>query len=384
MVSMVRNGLSPRAVARELRVALSTVQRWVARAKDDVLDRVDWSDRPVGCRVSAKRTKPRIESRVLKARRQLKTKSDLGEYGAAAIQRELKRQGEREAPAIRTIGRILARNGALDGRRRMRYKSPPPGWYLSDLADKRVELDSFDAIEDLVMRGGRDVNVLTGVSLYGGLCAAWPTERMTAKYTVDCLLSHWRTFGLPAYAKFDNGTIFQGAHQWPDSFGRVTRLCLSLQVTPVFAPPLSRGFQADIEAFNRRWQDAVWARFKFRDRVSLLDRSDRFVAAHRDRHAVRIEDAPSRRPFPRNWRLNLQGRLQGTVIFLRVTNAKGEATLLGRDVKASEIWCNRLVRVEVDLTKEQIRIFALRRKEPGKHVLLSTHTYKPPQTRFRE
>jgi hypothetical protein len=82
-----------------------------------------------------------------------------------------------------------------------------------------------------------DVVVLNGVSLLGGLCASWPMGGATAKGVVDRMLEHWRAFGLPGYAQFDNGTVFHGAHVWPDSFGRVTRTCLGLGVTPVFAPP---------------------------------------------------------------------------------------------------------------------------------------------------
>jgi hypothetical protein len=217
--------------------------------------------RPAGCRVSAQRTKASVEQRVLVIRRQLRTKSDLGEFGPEAIQREMQQRGQKEVPSVATLTRILSRRGALEGRQRVRRTAPPPGWFLPDVADKRAELDSFDAIEDLVIRDGIDVNVLTGISLHGGLCAAWPAAHVTAKFTVDCLREHWREVGLPRSAKFDNGTVFQGAHQWPDSFGRVTRMCLSLKIIPVFAPPLCRGFQADIEAFNRRWQDAVWSRF---------------------------------------------------------------------------------------------------------------------------
>jgi hypothetical protein len=57
----------------------------VARAGDEALEEVEWSDRASGCRVSSRRTKSRVEKRVLKIRRQLKTNSDLGEYGAKAI-----------------------------------------------------------------------------------------------------------------------------------------------------------------------------------------------------------------------------------------------------------------------------------------------------------
>jgi Homeodomain-like domain len=384
MVSQVRDGISQRAVARSFRVSLSTVQRWLARAGDLPLAEVDWVARPAGCRVSPLRTKAGVEQRVLVIRRQLRTESDLGEYGPEAIQRELQQRGARVIPAVATIARILSRRGALDGRQRVRRQAPPPGWFLSDVAAKRAEMDNFDGIEDLVIRGGIDVNVLTGISLHGGLCAAWPAAQITAKFTVDSLLEHWREVGLPHFAKFDNGTVFQGPHQWPDTFGRVTRMCLSLQVTPVFAPPLCRGFQAEIEAFNRRWQDAVWSRFLFDERDAVVAQSNRFVVAHRRRYAVRIEDAPDRRPFPKRWRLNLQHPLTGTVIYVKETNAKGQVAVLGHTFNVSPVWINRLVRADVDLTKGQIRFYALRRKDPHNHLLLATHEYKTPTKRFKE
>lgn len=384
MVARVREGVGLRAVAREFRVTLSTVQRWVARAGDLSLGEVDWADQPSGCPVSKQRTRASTEARVLQVRKSLQTKSDLGEYGAEAIHRELERRQVRRPPSVRTIGRVLERHGALDGRRRLRHTSPPRGWYLPKVAAGTIELDSFDAIEDLVIRGGQDVNVLTGISLHGGLSAAWPAAQVTAKFTVECLLEQWREFGLPGYAKFDNGTVFQGNHAWPDTFGRVTRTCLSLGVVPVFAPPLSRGFQADIEAFNRRWQDAVWSRFTFRNREQLIVQSRKFIRAHRDRHAVRIEDAPARRTFPKNWRANLQQPLQGTVIFVRVTSATGTVTVLGRTFELSSLWCHRLVRADVNLTRHEIRFHALRRKDPHHHLLLAKHAYNPPNKRFQE
>lgn len=384
MVSQVRDGMSQRAVARSFRVSLSTVQRWVARAGDLPLDEVVWSAQPAGCRVSSRRTKPGVEQRVLIIRRQLRTNSDLGEYGPEAIQRAMQDRQERVIPSVPTIARILSRRGALDGRKRIRRQAPPPGWFLPEVAAQRAEMDNFDAIEDLVIRGGINVNVLTGISLHGGLCAAWPAEQITAKFTAECLLEHWRGIGLPHYAKFDNGMIFQGPHHWNDTFGRVTRMCLSLEVTPVFAPPFCRGFQAEVEAFNRRWQDAVWSRFIFPDRETLVDQSQRFVAAHRQRYAGRIADAPTRKPVSKKWRLNLQKPLKGVVIYIRETNAKGQATVLGHTFDVSPVWSNRLVRADVDLTRGKIHFYALRRKDPHHHLLLATHDYTTPTRRFRE
>jgi hypothetical protein len=382
MVAAVRRGESQRSVARRFQVSLRLVQYWVKRAGSQRLDRVDWNNRPSGCGRAPNRTSKSVEELVLATRKFLREKSDLGECGPQAIRSELLRCCRKRVPSARTIARILERNGALDGRRRRRWKSPPRGWYLADVASGDAELDSFDIIEDLVIKGGIDVNVLTGVSLHGGLVMASPNHQITAKSTVEALLAHWREIGLPRYAKFDNDTVFQGAHQHPDSFGRVTRLCLSLGVTPVFAPPRETGFQADIEAFNGRWQRGVWQRFQFKSLTAVQRQSGKYVQAARQKNAARTDAAPTRRTFPKNWRLNLQTPLRSVVIYLRRTDQRGRVNVLGHTYLASREWCSRLVRAEVDLTRHQLRIYALRRRQPDVHRVLRTHRYEPPQKPF--
>src|SRR3954447_9973305 len=358
MVAAVRRKTPMREVARRYGVALSTVQLGVARAADRRLDRVDWSDRPDGPPRPVNRSTAELEDLVLTTRRELKDTSDLGEFGAAAIRRALVERGVTPLPTVRTIGRILERRGALDGRRRVRRPAPPPGWYLPDLAGRRVELDSFDIVEGLVIKGGTPVEVLNGISLHGGLTASWPMGVVTAKAVVEALLEHWRAVGLPGYAQFDNDTIFQGPHQHKDVVGRVMRACLSLGVVPVFAPPRETGFQASIEAYNGRWQAKVWARFVHGSLEGLQACSARYVAAARSRAAARIESAPSRRPFPEDWALDLQAHPRGRLVYLRRTGERGAVELLGRRFEVAATWPNRLVRAEVDLDTDRIRFHA--------------------------
>jgi hypothetical protein len=319
-----------------------------------------------------------VEARVLTVRRELKEESALGEYGAIAIHREWPTRRWGPPPAVRTIGRILGRRGALDGRRRVRTPSPPPGWYLPAGAG---ELDSFDTIEDLVIEGGIPVEVLTGVSLHGGLIAAWPEPAVTTDVVLAALMAHWRGWGLPAYAQFDNDTRFQGAHQFRDAIGRVTRLCLSLDIVPVFAPVQEHGFQGAIEAFNGRWQAKVWHRFHHEALVPLQACSARYVAAHRRRTAARQDGAPARRPFPAPWRFDPRAPVHGRLVFLRRTTAAGVASLLGRSFAVDAHWAHRLVRCEVDLDAAVIRFHALRRRDPTWQPLLREVPYILPATR---
>lgn len=378
----VRRGDGLRGIAREFHVSLATVQRWVQRAKGRRLDRVVWTDRPDAPR-RTRRTTLAVESRILTIRRQLQ-RSVLGECGAAAIRQQLVAGKASPCPSLRTIGRILQRRGALDGRKRVRRPPPPPGWYLPLLAELAVELDSFDTIEDLAIRRGPHFTVLTGVSLHGGLVAAWPESKVTSQAVLAALLERWKKVGLPAYAQFDNDNRFLGPKQHPDAIGRVIRCCLSLGVTPVFTPPNEMGFQASIEGFNGLWQSKVWSRRKYRSLKQLQRCSQEYLDASLTRRAARIEAAPLRRRFPRRWQLDLQQVVPGLIIFLRRTNNSGHVQMLGRTFPVDSQWVHRLVRAEVDLAKHRIRFYALRRRQPDDQPLLNTVRYRLPRRPFKE
>jgi hypothetical protein len=383
MVAAVRHGEPLRAVARRFGVGVATVAHWVARAKGQRLDRVDWSDRSRAPR-QTRRTPTALEDLILKARREL-AQSDLGAIGAEPIRQALVAQGVAEVPSLRTINRILARRGALDARPRTRRPPPPRGWYLPAVARAKAELDSFDIVEGLVLKNGPEVEVLNGVSLHGGLVVSWPTRSpVTAALTVTSLTEHWRAVGLPGYAQFDNDMIFQGTHRYPDALGRIIRLCLSLGVVPVFVPPRETGFQAMIESYNGWWQARVWSRFQHADLEALQGRSRRYVQALRQHRAARLEAAPERRPFPAGWQLDLKKRPRGRLVYLRRSSGLSDVSLLGRTWPLGQVWPNRLVRCEVDLDHDKLRFFTLRRKEPTSQPQILEVDYRLPARGFQD
>jgi hypothetical protein len=361
-------------------VSLLTVQRWVKRAGDTPLGLVDFSDISHAAHHVANKTEPTMEERVFALRGELATDSDLGEYGAAAIHQALVESGEEDVPATRTIHRILERGGLLDRKRRVRRPAPPRGWYLPEVAMGRAEVDQFDVVQGLVIEGGTDVEVLNGVSVLGGLIASFVTSSVTSAFVRECLVSHWRTFGLPAYAQFDNDTRFQGQHQFQDTVGTVTRLCLGLGVVPVFAPVREPGLQNAVESLNGRWQEKVWERFHHETIQALVAQSDRYVAAARKGTAKRQEEAPQRRAFPADWTFQPKDRPRGRIIYVRRTNEHGEASLLGHTFHVAAHWAHRLVRCEVDLDHHHIQFFGLRRREPAAQPLLGRTEHRLPIT----
>jgi transposase len=384
MVAAVRGGESQRSVARRFGVGLGTLQLWLMRAGNLALPEVDWQDRSHAPH-AVRRTTDRLEQRILDLRRELREESALGEYGPAAIRRALEAEAGRWAslPSVRTIARVLERRGALDASRRARRPAPPAGWHLPDVRARQAELDSFDVVEGMRFLGGIPLDVLTGLSLHGALADAWPRTGVRSTDVLHALDARWHADGLPAYAQFDNDTRFIGGWRWPNSIGAVIRRCLALEVVPVFVPPREMGFQAAVEAFNGRWQRAVWDRRPaLADLAAIEDRSAAFVRAWRTRYAVRIDGAPTRRPFPTEVPDPRQPPA-GRLIFVRRTGDTGSVEVLGLRYPVSRLWVHRLVRAELDLDERRLQFYGLRRREPDDQPLLAEARFVPPERWYR-
>lgn len=376
MVRAVRKGQGLRSVARCFAVSVGTVSHWVEHARGKSLMRVNFADGKPGR--AWNRTPASVEARILHVRAKLRKHSALGEYGGDAIAAALGAD-LRHAQSVgrSTIYRVLERRGALDAVHRRRRPAPPKGWYLPDLARGAVEMDSFDFIEDLKIADGPLVCLLTGISVHGALADAWVMPQRRATVTVEALLARWQACGLPTYAQFDNDAVFQGPHQFVDAVGQVSRLCLSLGVIPVFAPPREPGLQNAIEGFNALWQSKVWQRHHCTTVAALEHVSATYIAAHRTKTANRRDNAPARRPFPKRFTLDLKAELKGLIIFIRRSDEHGTVHLLGRSHHIAKHWPNRLVRCEVSFTHRHMRFYALRRRDPDAQPFL--HEVKYPQ-----
>jgi transposase len=371
MVKAVRAGMTMRQAAAEFGFGKSAVAEWVAKARGHRLDRFDFADARPGR--AWNRIAPDFERRIAELRIELKA-SVLGEYGARAIRAALQAEVH-EPPSEASINRALARLGLQDGVRRIRRPAPPKGWYLPAVAAGRAEIDCFDFIEDLKIADGPLIAVLTTKSLHGALADAWPMASMNAKSTVPCLLERWRRDGVPAYAQFDNGTVFQGAHQFANAVGRISRLCLQLNVIPVFVPPLEHGMQNIIEGFNALWQAKVWQRHHVKHLAELKTRSRRYIGAYRARTQALAEAAPTRQSMPKGFEFDPHLPLRGRMVFIRRTDDAGHVHMLGQRFEVSRAWTHRLVRCEVDFDHHHIQCFALRRRDPAEQPLLAKLPY---------
>ena len=373
MVKQVRAGISYRDVARRLRVGLATVALWVERARGLPLDRVDWRDRPDRPHRVPQRTCKAIVSKIAKARRYLSKHDALGEHGPEAVRCHLLAAGV-AAPSSRTIARWLAKLG-LSGRERWRRPPPPKGWYLADLAAGRAEVDCVDVVEGLRLRRSGRIEVLNVISLWGNRPDSTAAAVIRTDQVIALLRKRWQRDGLPAYVQFDNDTIFSGAHAKRAYLGRVVHFCLCVGVTPVFVAPLEPGFQAKIEAYNRRWQDSVWKRWRHPSIPALQSRSDAFVSAWW--HA-KADHGHEHRVLRSPWRAPARQPCSHRIVMLRRLDDHGSVTLCAQHLHVTRRWACRLVRCEINLRTQTLTIHGLTRRDPRYQPLLTKRTLRVP------
>jgi hypothetical protein len=72
------------------------------------------------------------------------------------------------------------------------------------------------------------------------------------------------------------------------------------------------------------------------------------------------------------------------MVYLRRTDAEGQAEVPGRAFDVDRHWARRLVRAEVDLDAGVIRSYRLRRREPGDQPLMKEAVHRIPSRPFHE
>ena len=102
------------------------------------------------------------------------------------------------------------------------------------------------------------------------------------------------------------------------------------------------------------------------------------MAAVRHKYRQRQENAASRRVFPTAWQLPTQIPRQGKIVFLRRTSGASAVELLGHSYPLAVAWSHRLVRCEVDMLTDKVRVHGLRRADPQSQPLLQEWDYRLP------
>jgi transposase InsO family protein len=202
--------------------------------------------------------------------------------GAQAITWEMEDLGVSRLPSLRTINRVLNREG-LTHRRTGRYE-PKGKKYPQLSAANANEAHQTDYVGPCYLRGPVRFYSLNSVDVATGRCAVTPVLSKAGQETVDAIWSHWCRLGIPEHQQVDNEAVFYGSRRYPRGMGILIRLCLANGVEPWFIPPAEPWRNGVVEKFNDHYRQGFLRREDIKGAIELGPASLVFEQKHNSRY----------------------------------------------------------------------------------------------------
>ena len=277
-VARIEAGDPVTTVAVALGRSRDWVYTWLARARSgDPAWAQDRSHRPTHL---ARLTPAEIVEAVTLVRLSLYNQGLL--CGAQNIRWELEELSVTPLPSVRTINRILAREG-LTHRRSGRY-TPKGTPYPALPAERPNQVHQLDYIGPCYLRGPVRFWGLNTVDLATARCATEPVLSRAGQATVDALWATWQRLGVPEHVQADNEMVFYGSPAHPRGMGLLIRLCLGQGIEPWFIPLREPWRNGVVEKFNDHYRSKFLTRVDVPDAAALGPAHRAFEQKHNSRY----------------------------------------------------------------------------------------------------
>ena len=243
-------GESITAIARKLGYSRPWVYKWVERyqASDEGHE---WQEDEPRCPHSNPRQTPGEIVEAVKLTRLHLYNQGLF-CGAQAISWELEALQVSPLPSLRTISRIVQREG-LTHRRTGRYE-PKGKRYPQLIGQHANDVHQSDYVGPCYLSGPLRFYSMNSVDLATGRCAVTPVLNKAAQSAIDAIWSNWWRLGIPKHQQVDNELVFYGSHRHPRGMGCLIRLCLANGVEPWFIPMAEPWRNGVVEKFNDHYR----------------------------------------------------------------------------------------------------------------------------------
>jgi transposase InsO family protein len=211
-----------------------------------------------------RRITPEVERSILNIRRRLTSQVHPGTryslIGASSILAELQVLHIRPLPSVRTIERVLARNGITSPKVRLApYLSRAT--YPKPQANASNQLHEVDGVGPIYLKGNRQrYYIFVCKDVYDGAVCLRIYRSRKMEVILDFLGECWKSLGLPAQVQFDNAREVAGWGPAARYLSRVLRLCLRFGVEPLLIPPGRPQRNGSVENFNGWFQPRLFQR----------------------------------------------------------------------------------------------------------------------------
>jgi putative transposase len=376
------NGLTDRQQAIKLRLAGQAVDeicRLVGRSHDwfHMWWRRYRANGPNGllevtrANVQPRRIAPDLERAIITIRQRLASQAHPGTryslIGASAILAELQALQIRSQPSLRTIERVLERNGVTLPKVRLApylstttYPTPP--------ADESNQLHQVDSVGPIYLKGSRQrYYIFVGRDAFDGAVCLKIYRSRKMEVILDFLGECWKSLGIPAQVQCDNAREVVGWGPAARYLTRVLRLCLRFGVEAVLIPPARPQRNGRVEHFNGWFRPRLLQRHytqlsalkrelqRLQDTVNTQHPQPRLggltPAQYRRRH--KLQKLPAGYVIPTEPLPIAAGR----ITFIRQVTAQGNVHLLSQTFKVGKRQKGEYVKVVLDTRHGYLTVY---------------------------
>jgi transposase len=273
-------GESITAIARKLGHSRPWVYKWIARYQANGAGGEWLADESRSPHHNSRQLPGEVVEAVKLARLHLYNQGLF--CGAQAISWELEALQVSPLPSLRTISRIVSREG-LTHRRTGRYE-PKGKRYPKLIGQQANDVHQSDYVGPCYLSGPLRFYSMNSVDIATGRCAVTPVLNKAAQSAIDAIWGNWWRLGIPKHQQVDNELVFYGSHRHPRGMGCLIRLCLALGVELWFIPMAEPWRNGVVEKFNDHYRGGFLRRVMMRGAEDLYRESLVFEAKHNTRY----------------------------------------------------------------------------------------------------
>ena len=287
--------------------------------------------------------------------------------GAQAISWEMQEQGIAPIPSLRTINRILKRNG-LTHRRTGRYV-PRGKQYPKLQAAVPGAVHQMDRVGPCYLKGPVRFYSLNSVDIATGRCGIQPLETKGGQPLVNAIWTIWGRLGLPRCQQVDNDMAFYGSPAHPRGMGQLIRLCLNHGIEVCFIPLHEPWRNGVVEKFNDHWEQ------KFYHRIPMFSMKDlqqgSLIFEHKHNTRMKYTKLAGKTPLdtlaasghtlqfppePQAPQLPLKKPVQGRYHLIRFIRSDGMLNIFGEHFPVPSQAQYEYVLATIDVTHQRLQI----------------------------
>jgi putative transposase len=321
--------------------------------------------------VQPRRISAELERTIVGIRQRLASRAHPGTryslIGASAILAELQILHIRPLPGVRTIERVLARNGETVPKVRL-ASYLAHSTYPKPQAHHSNQLHQVDAVGPIYLKGHRQrYYIFTCKDVFDGAVYLKLYRSRKMEVILDFLGECWKNLGLPEQVQFDNAREIVGWGPAARYLSRVLRLCLRFGVEVLLIPPGRPQHNGAVENFHSWFQPRLFQRhysqvstlkrelLRLQETVNHQHVQSRIGGLTPAQHRRRVKI----RKLPPNYIVPTEPLriAAGYITFFRQVTAHGNVHLLSQTFFVGKRVKGEYVKVQLDTKRAQLTVY---------------------------